>query len=90
MAKKVAKKTSAPADVKMYVVSAAVSKKAGRDLFYDEDKTKTRHFSAPSELPSAVAVYNQWESQSDYYRDVRLHEIGSGKRVVVKTEIIEE
>ena len=73
-----------------YVVSALTSKKARNDLYYGDEPKSLRNYTQPMALEQACSTYKQWEGNTAYYRDVRLHEIGPGKRVRVKTEILEE
>lgn len=84
---KVAKKDVAE-EIKMYCVSCIATKKGRANMYIEEgEETVSRYYSAVTQLPQAVASMGQWQKNTSMYRDVRLHEILAGRKVIVKTTL---
>lgn len=84
---KVAKKDVAE-EIKMYCVSCITTKKGRENMYIDDENLVTpRYYSTVAQLPQAVASMGQWQKNTSMYRDVRLHEISPGRKVIVKTTL---
>lgn len=73
-----------------FVVSALVNRKGGYNDFSGENIEKgARTYSAALTLAQIQNTISTWEQQREYYRDIRVHEVGPPKKVKIQT-IIEE